>query len=166
MTELNGLMSAVEAAVSAKYPGEPVYTDELPKDFKRPSFALECQKNETADVNPFLVQRTVTVLLTCFVEVNAYGDSSREALNRRMDTLCAHFGQGYLQVEDRALRVQTDRGVGAPDFAEVTLTFTWVDGQPAYQNPNAPGSGIPKMEHFAVNGTVIVGGEPEKGKGA
>lgn len=162
---VQNLMEAIKTMVRECWPGEEIYTDELPKDFKRPSFALECQKNETADVNPFLVQRTVTVLLTCFVEVNAYGDSSREALNRRMDTLCAHFGQGYLRVGDRALRVQTDRGVGAPDFAEVTLTFTWVDGRPAYQDPNAPGSGIPKMEHFAVNGTVIVGGEPEKGKG-
>ena len=163
MVELNTLMAAVEAAVKAKYPGEPVFTDVLPKDFKRPSFALECQKNETADVNQFLVQRAVTVLLTCFVEVNAYGDSSREALNGRMDALCALFGQGYLRVGDRALRVQTDRGIGAPDFAEVTLVFTWTDARPAYQDPNAPGSGVPRMTEFEINGIVMAGGMPEKG---
>lgn len=165
MLLLKDLMDAVENTVKTQYPGEPVYVDALPKDFKRPSFALECQKNETAALNPFLVQRTVTVLLTCFVEVNAYGDSSREALNSRMDTLCAHFAQGYLQAGDRAIHLQADRGTGAPDFAEVTLTFTWVDGRPEYQDPNAPDSGIPRMEDFAVNGAVLAGGAPEKGDG-
>lgn len=165
MVTLNQLMDAVAAEVTAQYPGEPIFTDQLPKDFKRPSFALECQKNETAGLNPFLVQRTVALLLTCFVELNAYHDSSREALNGRMDALCAHFAQGYLRVGDRAVRLQTDRGTSAPDFAGVTLLFSWVDGRSGYQDPNAPDSGIPKMRDFAVNGAVLAGGAPEKGDG-
>lgn len=161
--ELETLMAWIEAAIKSQHPGEPVYVDYLPKDFKRPSFALECQKTETTDVNPFLVQRTVIVLLTCFVPVNAYGDSSRKALDQRMDALCARFAQGCFQVNDRAVRVQTDRGTSAPDFAEVTLTFAWLDKRPACKDPNA--SGIPKMEIFEINGAVMTGKAPEKGNG-
>lgn len=157
------LMEAVKAGVRECWPGEEIYTNYLPKDFKRPSFALECQKTETTDVNPFLVQRTVIVLLTCFVPVNAYGDSSRKALDQRMDALCARFAQGCFQVNDRAVRVQTDRGTSAPDFAEVTLTFAWLDKRPACKDPNA--SGIPKMEIFEINGAVMTGKAPEKGNG-
>ena len=46
MLTTNTLMNAVEAALKRLYPGEPVYYDELPKDFRRPSFTLECQKAE------------------------------------------------------------------------------------------------------------------------
>lgn len=38
MLTTNTLMNAVEAALKRLYPGEPVYYDELPKDFRRPSF--------------------------------------------------------------------------------------------------------------------------------
>ena len=35
MLTTNTLMNAVEAALKRLYPGEPVYYDELPKDFRR-----------------------------------------------------------------------------------------------------------------------------------
>lgn len=162
MLRLKDLMDAVETTVKTRYPGEPVFVDYLPKDFKRPSFALECQKNETTDVNPVLVQRSVTVLLTCFVEMNAYYDSSREELNRRLDRICTQFAQGFLSVGERKIKVQANRGKGAPDFAEASLVFTWTDQRRDEYDPNDPAGPIPRMEDFAVNGTVIVGGEAEE----
>ena len=60
MLTTNTLMNAVEAALKRLYPGEPVYYDELPKDFRRPSLTLECQKAEQSDVNIGLVRRSVT----------------------------------------------------------------------------------------------------------
>lgn len=145
------LMDAVKARVQRCWPGEEVYINYLPKDFKRPSFALELQKEETADANLFLVNRTVTLLLTGYVEVDAYGDSAREALNQRMETACGLFAQGYLQVEDRAIPVKTVRGNGAPDFFEVTLTFSWMDGRPAFTDPDAPPNDAPFMKHYELN---------------
>ena len=71
MLTTNTLMNAVEAALKRLYPGEPVYYDELPKDFRRPSFTLECQKAEQSDVNIGLVRRSVTLLVTCYVEADA-----------------------------------------------------------------------------------------------
>lgn len=145
------LMDAVKARVQEHWPGEEVYTNYLPKDFKRPSFALELQKEETADVNIALVRRTVTLLLTGYVETDDYGDSAREALNQRMEAACGLFARGYLPVEDRAIQVQTNRGTGAPDFIEVTLIFSWMDGRPALTDPDVPPSDVPLMEHYELN---------------
>ena len=137
MLTTNTLMNAVEAALKRLYPGEPVYYDELPKDFRRPSFTLECQKAEQSDVNIGL----------------AYHDSSRKALNQRQDTVMGLFAQGFFQVEDRALTVQANRGLGNPDFAEVSAVFQWMDARPGYQDPEA--ADTPKMEHFAIERTAL-----------
>ena len=131
MLTTNTLMNAVEAALKRLYPGEPVYYDELPKDFRRPSFTLECQKAEQSDVNIGLVRRSVTLLVT----------------------VMGLFAQGFFQVEDRALTVQANRGLGNPDFAEVSAVFQWVDARPGYQDPEA--ADTPQMEHFAIERTAL-----------
>ena len=153
MLTTNTLMNAVEAELKRLYPGEPVYYDELPKDFRRPSFTLECQKAEQSDVNIGLVRRSVTLLVTCYVEADAYHDSSRKALNQRQDTVMGLFAQGFFQVEDRALTVQANRGLGNPDFAEVSAVFQWMDARPGCQDPEA--ADTPQMEHFAIERTAL-----------
>ena len=145
------LMDAVKARIQKRWPMEKVYTNYLPKDFNRPSFALELQKEETADINIALVQRTATMLLTGYVETDAYGDSARERLNQRMEAACGLFAQGYLRVDDRAIRVRTVRGTGAPDFMEVTLIFTWMDARPVFTDPDDPSVDVPLMEHYELN---------------
>lgn len=152
--KLNALMDAVEAAINARYPGEPVYRDMLPKDFRRPSFTMECQKVERTGVNIGLEQETVTLLVTCYAAVDAYNDSSREELNGRQESIQDIFAAGFLRVEDRRVWVQTDRGTGSPEAAEVTAVFTWMDVRPGYQDPENPGQGpggAPMMEQFEVN---------------
>ena len=151
--DIGALMDAAEAAIRTQYPDDPIYRDELPKDFQRPSFTLECQKDDLADAAIGLVRRTVTLLVTCYVAVDAYHDSSRKALNQRQDTVMGLFAQGFFQVEDRALTVQANRGLGNPDFAEVSAVFQWMDARPGYQDPEA--ADTPKMEHFAIERTAL-----------
>lgn len=157
--ENNDIMNAVKTAIENTYPGEPVYLDRLPKDFQRPSFALELQTETLTDVNIGLVRHSVTVLVTCFVSVDAYSDSSREALNSRQSGILAIFGRGVLQVGDRTPSVAAAKGTGTPDFAEVTAVFSWTDTRPGYVDEDtAPESesGVPLMEHY----TLRVGATP------
>ena len=93
------------------------------------------------------------LLVTCYVEADAYHDSSRKALNQRQDTVMGLFAQGFFQVEDRALTVQANRGLGNPDFAEVSAVFQWMDARPGCQDPEA--ADTPKMEHFAIKRTAL-----------
>ena len=144
----NDILLAVKTAIGRVYPGEKVYTDELPDGFKRPSFALECQKDDWTDAGIGLVRREMTLRITCFVPVNAYSDSSREALNERQDAVMGIFGQGYLQVDGRALHVQLSQGMGTPDFAEVKAVLGWFDERPGFQDPEE--AAVPKMENYEL----------------
>ena len=148
----NDVLHAMEERIQEKYPGEPVYWDQLPKDFVRPSFTLELQKTETADVNIALVQRTVEVLITCYVEIDAYGDSSQEALNQRQGRMMDLFSSP-LQVGDRWITASVEKGVGAPDQSEVTVTFRWMDGRAGYVDEDTAAeseSGVPLMMDFEI----------------
>lgn len=152
--DVNVILTAAEVALQEKFPGEPVYWDQLPKEFQRPSFTIEFVKEETVDAAIGLVRRTVEVLVTCYVAVDAYYDSSRKALNQRMDVVMAIFGQGSFPVGDRCLAVQAAKGEGAPDFSEVTLKFSFLDSRPGYMDADtAPESesGVPVMEEYTLN---------------
>lgn len=155
------LMEAVESVLNRLFPGEPVYWDYLPKDFKRPCFTLECPRTAGADLNAVLIQREADILVTCMAAADAYGDSSRKELTRRQCAVMDLFGQGFLRVKDRAVKVSGEKGEQSPELAEVTGLFSWVDERPAIpdpevpydpDNPNAPaGADIPRMEHFEIN---------------
>lgn len=145
------LMEAVEQALSCLYPGEPVYWDYLPKDFKRPCFTVECFKTAGTDLNAALVQREADILVTCYAKVDAYGDSSRKELTRRQSAVLDLFGQGFLRVKDRAVKVTGEKGEQNPELAAVTGLFSWTDGRPTLLEPEIPDSGIPGMEHFEIN---------------
>ena len=149
------LMAQVKEIISAAFPDEPIFVDRLPKDFQRPSFALELQKEAFADLNIALVQKTVTVLVTGFVEVNAYYDSSREELNRRQDRLMELFAGPSIRVDDRHPMVTANKGRGAPHFCEVRVTFSWSDARPSYHDPDdltdPVSAAVPKIEDYEGN---------------
>lgn len=148
------VMNFVKGILKDEFQNE-VFTDVLPKDFERPSFALELQKDEFRDLNIGLVQKTAAVLITGFVEVNAYYDSSREELNQRQNTVMEIFAGPSMKVGDRYPTVSANKGTGVPDFFEVQLVFSWSDVRPGYHDPddmNDPVSAaVPKMEDFEFN---------------
>lgn len=148
----NDIMQAMKARLKERYPKEEVYVDRLPKDFTRPSFTLELQKNDMVDANLFLVKRTAAILVTCYEKVNAFYDSSREGLNSRQDQVLALFSKP-LPVGDRTLLPTTKKGEGTPGYNEVTVTFEWLDSRPDFVDEDtAPEqeSGVPQMEDFAL----------------
>lgn len=124
---------------------EPVYMDRLPKDFARPSFAVELAKTECVDLNFFIVRKTATVLITGFVAVDAYHDSSRDALNLRQDQVMDLFAVGRLRVGGIYPTITANKGTGSPDFFEVQLEFSWNDERPGSPEPEAP-----MMEHYIL----------------
>ena len=95
-----------------------------------------------------LVQRTATVLVTGFVPVDPYYDSSREALNSRQDTVMDLFACGRLPVGDRYPTVTADKGKGSPDFFEVQVTISWIDSRPEVWGPPAQ---APMMARYELN---------------
>lgn len=153
--DASDVMARVKAILEETFQ-EPVFVDRLPKDFKRPSFALELQKTEMADLNLFLVRKTTTVLITGFVDVDYYHDSSREELGLRQDRVMALFPGPSMEVEGYHPTIAANKGTGAPDFFEVQLAVVWRDARPGFQDPE---DSAPPMEDFEVNGYLIAGGD-------
>lgn len=144
--EINDVLRAAEDVIRGRYPEDPVYWDRLPKNFRRPSFTLELQALEAADMNRFLQRLTATVLVTCYVKADDYSDSSREALNARLDGVTALFAPGFLRVGKRAVTVNAMKGIGSPLASEVTIVFSWTDQRPAV----SPGPAAPSAEHYSL----------------
>ncbi len=153
IVETIDVMQAVEKGLDQAFPGEPVYWDRLPKDFKRPCFTLECQKAEETDANAVLVQKQVELLITCWAKADAYGDSSRAELTRRQSRVLGLFSAGSIPVLDRHLSVRGSKGEQTPELAAVTGLFSWLDGRPEYPGPEAPDTEIPRMEHIEIEST-------------
>lgn len=146
---VNDILKAVEARLLETFPDEPVYWDSLPNGFQRPSTTLEFQRDTVTDVNFCLVRHEAEMLITCFSKVNdPYHDSSRADLNDRLSRVLGIFHTGNLPVCDRCLTVTAHAGIGTPEYSEVTVRFTWVDGRPGLSE-----SGIPAENyHLNVNG--------------
>lgn len=146
--ESNLIVERIKQLLEKTYPNEPVYVDQLPQDFERPSFLLEAVKREVKDVNIGLIQVTLTLKITCFSAVDEYGDCSREELNQRMDGVQSLFCSGTLAVDDRALKITSVPGAGEIDFAAVTVTLSYVDSRPGYHDPDSDQA---VMEHYTLN---------------
>jgi len=148
----NDILETVKAAIEAAFAGEKVYTDYLPKDFERPASAIELREETVADANIGLVRRTVVLGITVFTAVNEYYDSDRLELNRRQRVILDLLGPGCVAVGGRSIGLRAQRGATTPDYAEILLTFEWVDARPGYVDPEDPAqtADIPTMQNFEI----------------
>lgn len=114
------------AALSRLYPGEPVYLNDVPKNFERPSFFIAQRKRETKPLNFALNEVRLTMVVACFVPVDSYNDVDREELTNRTDAVARLFGGGALEVSDRHLLAQSAQ-VKEDDLQEVEIVYLYAD---------------------------------------
>lgn len=165
MTTSVEVCGAIAEVVAGVWPDRMIYRDFCPADHKRPSSYLYVTESGFEPVNPFLVQWEMEAVLELYCATDEYDISSTEELRRDQESVLLAFGTPALKVGDRYITL-TAKGDGMEmGSAFVRFSATWVDSRPEYQDPNAPDSGIPRMEDFAVNGAVLAGGAPEKGDG-
>lgn len=114
------------AALSRLYPGEPVYLNDVPKNFERPSFFVAQRKREVKPLNFALNEVRLTMVVACFVPVNSYNDVDREELADRTDAVALLFGGGVLEAGDRHLLAQAAQ-VKEDDLQEVEIVYLYAD---------------------------------------
>ena len=131
MLPLNSILQAVKATVEARFPGELCHLNVVPTKFDRPAFLAELVKTSLQDANLGLLQMTVSIKVTAFVEVDAYYNSQVEDLARRLTSLQELFCGCAIQVEDRHIHFGKSQGViPGLDFAECTIEATYMDQRP------------------------------------
>ena len=116
------LGAALAARVEEAFPGETVYQDITPRDFARPSNLVVL---DPASFGLAAVELRFQWKLTTFAKVDEVHDSHLPELTARAMALLALFGQGYVKVADRALKVRSATAdTGGYDAAEVTAALT------------------------------------------
>ena len=117
--------AALAARVEEAFPGETVYQDITPRDFARPSNLVVLEKVELDPASFGLAELRFQWKLTTFAKVDEVHDSHLPELTARAMALLALFGQGYVKVADRALKVRSATAdTGGYDAAEVTAALT------------------------------------------
>lgn len=134
MLALNAVLEAAKGLLGERFPGEARYTNQVPKNFTRPSFLVEGGPLRMADADCGALDITAEVKITCFTPVDAYYNSDSAELIRRMTAVQELFAVGYLRVGDRALHVVGNTGEYFLDFAEVTVALQYQDDRPGAED--------------------------------
>ena len=159
MVTPNDILDALEALVGEKFPGEPVYRDRTPSDFRRPSNLIVLEPYEgDANFGTGVVELRPVFTLTTFVEVDKYHHSHLAELHRRQMVLTGLFMPGYIRVADsadpkgkgRAPHVTELKLAGGYDYDTVTVTFSLTLSRADFMEAET----APMMEHFNFNTTA------------
>ena len=159
MVTPNDILDALEALVGEKFPGEPVYRDRTPSDFRRPSNLIVLEPYEgNANFGTGVVELRPVFTLTTFVEVDKYHHSHLAELHRRQMVLTGLFMPGYIRVADpadpkgkgRAPHVTELKLAGGYDYDTVTVTFSLTLSRADFLEAET----APMMEHFNFNTTA------------
>ncbi len=151
MLKANEIKDAVGALLQEGYPGEPVYTKLLPKDFERPSKHVEMVEKSSSAGACALTELTAKVRVVAFVPVDDYGDADDEVVDLAGDELMELFLGHTLDAADRRLTVEAIALEYGADYAGAVLTLHYMDDTPGREGPKRE-----LMEHLHANGKKIV----------
>lgn len=145
------LCEAIAAKLVALWPDRTLYRDFCPSDFQRPSGFLYVTQAGFTDAALGLVMWDVELELEIFCATDSYDEQSTEQLRQEQAAVLAAFGGPGIPVKDRHVSVTALADGAGPGAAYVKFTARWADHRPGYQNPSEPGSGVPLMEHYALD---------------
>lgn len=119
------IIKAVNALLVQKCPDYMVYLNREPSDFVRPSFLIMAPRYTPKTANHYLLEETVFLTITCFGEVDGYGNSDADQLSELQETVINLFRAGYIAVEGRAVKVEASDGGQDLDRAWVDVTCVY-----------------------------------------
>lgn len=123
----NDIIDAIAELVQAAFPGEALYRNYKPTDYKRPSNLVVLSGGKVyPNFGCGTVELCPQVTLSTFPPSDAYQQCDTAELVRRQMTLLGLFLPGYIRVKDRAPHVldegEMENGL---DFAAVTVTLSY-----------------------------------------
>lgn len=120
------ISQAIQTRLEEVFPGETVYTDLAPRDFKRPSNLIELEKLSLDPLSHGLsaVDLLYQYKITTFSTVDEVHASHLPVLNLRAMLAAGAFAAGFLRVKDRALKITSIAAdTSLFDCAEIKLTL-------------------------------------------
>jgi len=140
-------MTAIKAELAEQFPGEQIYENVTPKNFKRPSNLVELAGIRAGAIAPNVITLLFTYKVTDFVPVDDYHNSDTALLDFRTMTIVGWvFGSGFLRVGDRAPRVESIQTAHNFDFTETTVVLSCAFDRSEFQ----PSETLPIMEQLQM----------------
>jgi len=113
------------------YTDEPQYVDDIPQDFKRPSFLLEKVDDGTQALNKWVISNNHIYEVTKFLEKDRRGNIDSVNAYNELENLKKLFRKGYFEIvgTDRVAKLDEDNGVKGVKLDDeikliLTLNFT------------------------------------------
>lgn len=131
------ILTSINRRIAEAYPNYTVYVNESPKDFKRHSFMLEYVKTSRRDINFNTIEKTAYFTITCFVPVDEHHRSNTDELADIQEDILQLFSVGYVNVGNRAIKIQSSTGGIDFDRAYIDLQFEYFDNRTDTED-NAP----------------------------
>lgn len=126
MVRIKDLMTAINKKIADAFPYT-VYVNRCPKDFVRPSFWIQYVTTSRRDVNRSTVAKTAYFTITCFTQVDEHYEADQEELIELQEEIIQLFSDGFVAVDDRAIKVQSSTGGVDFDRAYIDLQFEYFD---------------------------------------
>lgn len=128
MTTTKDIMNAIQE-LAAKEISElkRIYTNLVPKEFKRPCLLIEPVTTSNRDANKALIKTTPYFTLTVYDTTDDYSHSDTGALLDLQEKVLSLFRAGYIRVGDRALHVEASTGGREWDKAFVDVQLSYHD---------------------------------------
>lgn len=111
------------------YPDFTVYINQVPQNFERPSFCIDFVSNTVDDNNKELVKEIDYFTITYFAEVNEYYNTDKFNLQNVLLGVLNIFRNGFIEVDDRAVKVKASKGGFNDNEVYIDLQFEYYDNR-------------------------------------
>lgn len=129
MIKQSDIFRVVNSLLAKAFKTYPVYVKICPKDFKRPSFYIEFVRVSSQDMCRTTVEKTAYLTITGFTILDESGNADNEELADLQDSVMQLFSQGFVLVNDRAIKVKASTGGKDNGRAFVDLQFEYFDNR-------------------------------------
>lgn len=123
----NDIRAGLKKLLQNMNPVAAVYENNLPRGFVRPSYLIETIRTRRVKASAGLISIAVEMSITCFAQVDAFGNSPQTALVTMQDDVMALFDSGYLPVGERSPLVSASAAGINPGESYVDLTVQYSD---------------------------------------
>jgi hypothetical protein len=116
---IQGIIQAVSNLILSKYPGYPIYLEDLQEGFDRPSFYVPFIQETQTDQNKAFYARNIIIYIIFYAPLGGNNNPDKEAQYGVYETLRDLFSSGYFKVGDRAVKIR--QLTGGPKGKEIYL---------------------------------------------
>lgn len=150
MITLEQIEIEINRLLVVKFPDvQTIYRNRYPHEFDRPSFLIETVKFDLDAANRKSVRCVDYITITCFVEVDEFGNAADGTLIAIQSKVMQLFRPGFIRVGNRALKVKASTGGADFDRSYIDLQLEFYDDRTDEQDTT------PLMEELEIETEVI-----------